>query len=106
MQKGPLFIPNPTDINWFNLKRGFNNFVNNLPYMATKQDDENQKNADPLLNSSTSGLVISPQIQKQPHINYRKEKKSINSLEAFTELVENDIFQLTNYKRIKNNISN
>ena len=74
--------------------------------MATKQDDDNEKNADPLLYSSTSGLVISPPIQKQPHINYRKEKKSINSLEAFTELVENDIFQLTNYKRIKNNISN
>ena len=47
-----------------------------------------------------------PPIQKQPNINYRKEKTNINSLETFTELVENDIFKLGNYKRIKNNINN
>ena len=27
LRKGPSFIPNPTDINWFNLKRDFDNFV-------------------------------------------------------------------------------
>ena len=74
LRKGPSFIPNPTDINWFNLKRDFDNFVNKLRYMATKQDDENQKNAHPQLDSSTSGLGNPPPIQKQPNINYRKEK--------------------------------
>ena len=44
LRKGPSFIPNPTDINWFNLKRDFDNFVNKLRYMATKQNDENKKN--------------------------------------------------------------
>ena len=106
LQKGPSFIPNPTDINWFNLKRDFDNFVNKLRYMATKQNDEHQKNADPLFDSSTSGLGNPPPIQKQSNIIYRKEKTNINSLETFIELVQNDIFKLDNYKRIKNSISN
>ena len=82
MRKDPSFIPNPTDTDWFNLKRDFDNFVNKLRYMATKQDDENQKNADPLSDSSTSGLGNPPPIQKQSNINYRKEKTNINSLET------------------------
>ena len=45
-------------------------------------------------------------IQKQPNINYRKEKTNINSLETFIELAENDIFKPNKYKKIKTNISN
>ena len=58
-----------------------------------------------MLDSSTSDLGNPPPIQKHPHINYRKEKTNINSLETFIELVENDIFKPTNYKKTKN-ISN
>ena len=107
LRKGPSFISNPTDINWFHLKRDFDdNFVNKFHYMATKQNDENEKNADPQLDSRTSGLGNPLPIQKQRYINYQKEKTNINSLETFIELVENDIFKPDNYKRIKNNISN
>ena len=74
--------------------------------MATKQNDENKKNTDSQLDSSTSGFGNSLPIQKQSNINYRKEKTNINSLEIFAELVENDIFKPNNYKRIKYDISN
>ena len=57
MRKGPSFIPNPTEINWFNLKRGFDNFVNKLRYMATKSNDGNKKNTNPKLDSSTLGTL-------------------------------------------------
>ena len=70
MQKDPSFIPNPIDINWFNLKRDFDNFVNKLHYKATKKVDESKNNADPQLDSSTSGPGNRPPIQKQPQINY------------------------------------
>ena len=30
LRKGPSFVPNPTDINWQNLKRDFDNFANKL----------------------------------------------------------------------------
>ena len=90
-------------VNQFNLKRDFDNFVNKLRHMATRQNDENQKNADQQLDSSTSGIGNPPPIQL--HINYRKEMTNINSLETFRQLVEN-IFKPANYKKIKNYISN
>ena len=74
MRKGPSFILNPTDINWFNLKRDFDNFVNKLRYMATKANDENQKNTDPQLDSSISSLGNLPPSQKHTNINCLKEK--------------------------------
>ena len=39
------------------------------------------------------------------HVNYRKGKTNINSLETFIKLVENGIFKPDNYKRIKSNIT-
>ena len=101
LRKGPSFIPNPTDINWFNLKRDFDNFVNKLRYMATKQDDENQKNTDPLSDSSTSGLGNPPPIQEQPNINYRKEKTSINSLGTLQNLQRMIFSSLATIKELK-----
>ena len=74
--------------------------------MVTKQNDENQKNTDPQLDSSKSGLENPCPVQKQSNIHYWKEKTNINSLETFIELVEDDIFKPHNYKIIKNNISN
>ena len=62
LEKGPSFISNPIDINWFKLKHDFDNFVNKLRYKATKQVDENKKNADQQLDSSTLGLGNPPPI--------------------------------------------
>ena len=70
LQKDLSFISTPIDINWFKLKHDFDNFVNKLRYKATKQVDENKKNADRQLDSSTSGLGNRTPIQKQPQINY------------------------------------
>ena len=62
-------------MNLLNVKRDFDNFFNKLRYMATKQNDENQKNADPQLDSSISGLRNPPPIQKLPHkLPKRKDK--------------------------------
>ena len=38
--KGPSFVPNPTDINWQNLKRNFDNFVNKLSHHASETTTE------------------------------------------------------------------
>ena len=46
LRKGPAFIPNPTDINWFNLKCDFASFINKLRYIATKPNDETQKKCE------------------------------------------------------------
>ena len=81
-------------------------FSTSFPTRQLNKMTRIKKNADPQLDSSTSGLGNPPPVQKKPNINYRREKANINSLETFIELVENDIFKPSNYKRIKNNISN
>ena len=40
LRKGPSFVPNPTDINWQNLKRDFDNFVNKLRHHASETTTE------------------------------------------------------------------
>ena len=46
-----------------------------------------------------------PPSKSRAHVNYRKDKKNINSLETFIKLVENDIFKSDNYRSIKSNIT-
>ena len=46
-----------------------------------------------------------PPSKSRSHVNYRKDKTNINSLETFIELAENDIFKPDNYRRIKSNIT-
>ena len=46
LERGSSFIPDPTNVNWFNLERDFDNFVNKLCCMAFKQNDKNKKNGD------------------------------------------------------------
>ena len=63
----------PIDLNCFNLKCDFDNFVNKLRYMLTKPNDENQKNADiHLVLRNTLGLGNPPPVQK--HTNYKLPK--------------------------------
>ena len=52
-----------------------------------------------------SSIANPPQHQRSSYINYRKEETKMNSLETFIELIEKDIFNPDNYRRIRNNIS-
>ena len=44
-----------------------------------------------------------PPSKSRLHVNYRKDKININSLETFTELLENDISRPDDYRRIRSN---
>ena len=106
LRKGPSFVPNPTDINWQNLKRDFDNFVNKLRHHASETTKEvPASNNEHLVSRMISQFGNPPPSKSRSHINYRKDKANIISLETFTELVENDIFKPDNYRRIKSNIT-
>ena len=106
LRKGPSFVPNPTDINCQNLKRDFDNFVNKLCHHASETTTEvAASNNEHLDSKMISQFGNPPPSKSRSHVNYRKDKTNINSLETFIELVENDIFKLDNYRRIKSNIT-
>ena len=106
LRKGPSFVPNPTDINWQNLKRDFDNFINKLRHHASETTTEvPASNNEHLDSRRISQFGNPPPSKSRSHVNYRKDKANINSLETFIELVENDIFKPDNYRRIKSNIT-
>ena len=48
LKKGPSFVPIPSDINWYEVRRDFDKFVNQLRYRVTHFTEitSNQENAD------------------------------------------------------------
>ena len=107
LRKGPSFIPIPTDINWYNLRRDFDSFFNKLRYRVSKPAETSSINVNHTTNISNSLVrqLGNPPIEaKSSNVNFRKEKTNISSLEAFIDLVEKDLFKPVNvtYRRNKN----
>ena len=97
--KGPSFVLNPTDINRQNLKGDFDNFVDKLRHHAFETTTEvTASNNEHLDSRMVSKLGNPPPSKSRSHVNDRKDKTNINSLETFIELVENDIFKPDNYR--------
>ena len=108
LRKGPSFIPTPTDIKWYNLRRDFDSFVNKLRYRVSKPAETSSINVNHTSNISNSLVrqLGNPPIEaKSSNVNFNKEKTNISSLEAFIELLEKDLFKPSNYSKIKGNIT-
>ena len=110
LRKGPsrTDIPAPTGINWYNLRRDFDSFVNKLRYRVSKPAETSSINVNHTSNISNSLVrqLGNPPIEaKSSNVNFNKEKTNISSLEAFIELLEKDLFKPSNYSKIKGNIT-
>ena len=108
LKKGPSFIPTPTDINWHNLRRDFDSFVNKLRYRVSKPAETSSINVNHTTN--VSNLLVrqlgNPPIEaKSSNVNFRKKKTNISRLEPFIDLFEKDLFKPFNYSKIKGNIT-
>ena len=43
LAKGPIFVPTPTSVNWLDLRKDFDKFVNQLRYEFKKQRTKDQE---------------------------------------------------------------
>ena len=43
LKKGPSFIPIPTDINWYDVRKDFNKFINKIRHFADVSDQPVQQ---------------------------------------------------------------
>ena len=108
LSKGPSFVPTPKDINWFNLKQDFDSFTNKLRnkvnnYNTTEQSENTDVNTLTPVNENFIGF---PPMQKKERLyNYRVKPTSNHNLENFIEKLEKDIFQPSNYKKVRNNLN-
>ena len=50
LNKGPCFVPIPTDINWYEVRKDFTKFINKIRYLADL--DQQQEQIHPQVNSN------------------------------------------------------
>ena len=107
LRKGPSFVPTPSDINWYEVRRDFDKFVSQLRYRVT-HSTEMRSSPEILSEPPTAGNInVIPNPQRKKSATSRlfcsKETKC-KSLELFIEVMENDLFNTSNIRKPRNNL--
>ena len=108
LKKGPSFEPTSTDINWWSLRCHFDSLVNKLRHRVSKPVETSsiyEPHLKNISNSSFLQLDNSSNFKKSSNLNFRKEKTNVSSLETFIGLLGKDLFEPSNYNKIKGNIT-
>ena len=108
LRKGPSFVPTPSDINWHEVRRGFDKFVNQLRYRVT-HSTEITSNQEILTEPGTAdniNLIPNPPRKKSTTSKlYRSKQTKCKSLELFIEAMEKDLFNPSNIQKHRNNLN-
>ena len=111
LKKGPSFVPTPTDINWYNVRKDFINKTRHFADVSDQpvQQQQQQLEVNPEDIVSTSINVFPP--GKPPPVSsdskqLNKSKQSNNnSLELFIDIIEKEIFNPKNIRKACNNLN-
>ena len=114
LKKGPSFVPTPTDINWYNVRKDFTKFINKTRHFADDidqpvQQQQQQLEVNPEDIVSTSINVFPP--GKPPPVCsdskqlYKSKQSNNNSLELFIDIIEKEIFNPKNIRKTRNNLN-
>ena len=107
-RKGPSFVPTPSDINWYEVRRDFDKFINQLRYRVT-HTTEITSNQEILTEPGTAdniNLIPNPRRKKSTTSRlYRSKQTKCTSLELFIEAMENDLFNPSNVRKPRNNLN-
>ena len=104
LAKGPSFIPTPADINWYELRKDFTSFVNQLRYKV-KQFQSTSIEPSESNNNNINNSFSSPPVQHARYTPlYRAKETNIKSLELFIENIEKDIFDTAAVRNVRPNI--
>ena len=114
LAKGPTFLPTPTSVNWLDLHKDFDKFVNQLRYEFKKQRTQHQEQGS----SANNGLEsLQHQISNKDENNnlapppiktnkfaplYRSKETDNKSLEMFIKKIYST---LSNVKKVRHNPS-
>ena len=117
LPKGPTFLPTPTSVNWLDLHKDFDKFVNQLRYEFKKQHTQHQEqgiSANNALQSvqhqisnkdANNNLPLPPvKTNKFPPL-YRSKEADYKSLEMFIEKIGKYLFNPENVKKVRHNLS-
>ena len=117
LAKVPRFVPTPTSVNWLDLRKDFDKFVNQWRYEFKKQRTQHQKqrssaNTDlqslrhQISNKDENNNLPPPPIKSNKFTPlYRSKETDNKSLEMFTEKIEKHLLLLFNIKKVRHKLS-
>ena len=114
LSKGPSFVPTPKDVNWYELRKNFTKFVNQLRFKLKQyqlnQDHQNQQElSNPIqsknLPNEASLSTPPPKQDKRYGPLYNSKPTNNRSLELFIDNIEKDLFNPTSLVSARPNIS-
>ena len=105
LAKGPSFIPSPADINWYELRKDFTTFANQLRYKAKQSQLTSIEPSESKSNNITNSFLSPPVRPARYTPLYRAKETNIRSLVLFTENLEKDIFDTATVRNVRPNIS-
>ena len=114
MKKGPSFIPTPTDINWYDVRKDFTKLFNKIRHFADvsekpvqQQQQQLEVNPENIVSTSTNvfslgkPLPVSSTSKKL----YKSKQSNKSSLELFIDTIKNEIFNTKNIRKTCNNLN-
>ena len=117
LAKGPTFVPTPTSVNWLDLRKDFDKFVNQWRYEFKKQRTQHQEqgisgnnelqSAPHQTNNKDEENNFPPQLVKTNNFAplYRSNETDNKNLENFIAKIEKDLFNPENVKKVRHNLS-
>ena len=108
IRKGPSFVPAPSGINWYEVRRDFDKFVNQLRYRVTHSTEitlNQEILAEPPTADNINVIPNPPKKKSTTSRLYRSREKKCKSLELFIEAMENGLFNPSNIRKPRNNLN-
>ena len=106
--KGLSFVQTPPDINWYEVRKDFDKFVNQLRYRATHSFGITSipDNLSEPPTADNVNVIQNPPRKKSTtfRLFWSKETKC-KSLELFIEAIENDLFNPSKIWKFRNNLN-
>ena len=108
LRKRPSFVPTPSDINWYEVRRDFDKFVNQLRYRVTHSTETTSNQeilAEPPTADNINVIPNPPRKKSATSRLYRSKETKCQSLELFIEAMENDLFNTSYIQKPRNNLN-
>ena len=110
LKKGPSFVPVPTDINWYEVRKAFTKFTNKIRHLADLDQQQEQvhpqvKSTEPTANGNNFPPGKPPPKANPYQQLYRSKPSTNNSVELFIKTTEKELFNPNNIRNIRNNFN-
>ena len=110
LKKGPSFVPTPTDINWYEVRKDFTKFTNKIRHLADSEQQQEPVHPQVKSNEPTTNENNFPPGKPPAKANpyqqlYRSKPNANNSVELFIKSIEKELFNPNNIRKIRNNLN-